>query len=706
MDLPKLAVALAAFASTCSTPLFAADAGCGETSVPTFQVQGRGDASEFVGQTVVVEAVVTGAFAGSGSAGAQRLVSVQDRHGDGDDRTSDGLLVYINATTVITGSVSLLPNERLRVWGAVVEYEGETQLVAHAIASCGTDEPPLPVEITFPLEASRRWGETAWVGDFEAREGMLVRLPAGLHINDLSANLRHGELSLVHGDLPWVFTHTREPHADEYDAHERAISRRSVGLDDGSDVLYPEPPWPSIALGSELAAPLIGVVREPRADALPGQLAYRIVPAAPPSFHPSGGALTAAQDDISKSPGALRVVSVNLHNLFSAGGNNAACYPSQTDSDCRGDPNSTARAAHLETSARRVASLEPDVVAASEVQNDFGNGGETWQAWVRQLDVAVAERIEAQEGSAHCSGYRAVLPEVYLGGDAIAVAVAYCADHLELTEVSWPTEEDIAGWGRGIFGEPNTSRVPLLAGFRVRGSGRHWAVVVNHFKSRSPGVLETSCPTEGGRDCDARDGQGFWNETRLNAASAVASWVERWDVPVLLVGDLNAYVHEQPLTRLRERGFSLLTAGRVPVPSYIYAGRLGVLDHALITDPHLATVERAGVVAQNVGVGLGAVSYSDHNPIFVDLNLEPPMTCDCDATGAVRGSSEDDVLIGTPGSDVMCGFGGDDVLLGLGGDDCISGGLGEDWLVLDPSTTNYDGEHLVMSGTSATTCDF
>lgn len=697
-------VASFAITSTMSASLFAADIRCGEAFVTTFQVQGRGDASPLAETTVAIEAVVTAEFTGSSSAGAQRLVFVQDPEGDGDDASSDGLAVYVDATTVIGDDVTLAVGELLRVWGSVLEYDGETQLVAFELVRCGEGEPPLPVDLTFPLAATRRWSETAWVADFEPREGMLARLPGGLRVNDVSATARHGELSLVQGELPWVFTHMQVPNTTEYQAYERGIARRSIALDDGSDALYADYPWPTVALGSELGAPLIGIVREPRADAPPGQAAYRLVPTEAPSFQ-TWRPPTPTSNENSKASRILRVVSANLHNLFSDGGDSGTCYPSNDASDCRGEASADARAAHLVSSARHIASLEPDVIAASEVQNDFGEGGETWKSWVRQLGAAVAERSDAEVGAGHCSDYRPVLPDVYLGGDAIAVAVAYCADQLELTDVSWPSDEDRAGWGPGTFGEPNTSRVPLLAEFRVRSNGRRWALVANHFKSRAPGVLAEKCPTEGGRDCDVGDGQGFWNATRLAAASAIATWLERWDVPVLLVGDLNAYAHEDPMNRLTESGFALLTAAQTTVPSYVYAGRLGVLDHAFVSERDLEIIQRARVVAHNVGQGLDKLVYSDHNPVFVDLDFEAPTTCDCQAVGAVTGTVNDDVLLGTPQSDVICGYGGDDVLVGLGGDDCVSGGLGEDWLVVDPSTSVYDGEHVVAPNTSAATCD-
>src|SRR5262249_45009449 len=47
----------------------------------------------------------------------------------------------------------------------------------------------------------------------------------------------------------------------------------------------------------------------------------------------------------------------------------------------------------------------------------------------------------------------------------------------------------------------------------------------------------------------------------------------------------------------------------------------------------------------------------------------------------IRGTINEDVLVGTPKADVICGLGGNDVIKGLGGNDTLIGGPGNDTLI-------------------------
>ena len=44
----------------------------------------------------------------------------------------------------------------------------------------------------------------------------------------------------------------------------------------------------------------------------------------------------------------------------------------------------------------------------------------------------------------------------------------------------------------------------------------------------------------------------------------------------------------------------------------------------------------------------------------------------------IRGTINNDQIVGTPKPDVICGLGGNDVIAGLGGNDRIDGGAGDD----------------------------
>ena len=78
-------------------------------------------------------------------------------------------------------------------------------------------------------------------------------------------------------------------------------------------------------------------------------------------------------------------------------------------------------------------------------------------------------------------------------------------------------------------------------------------LVVNHLKSKN-------CGGETGGDVDSGDGQACFNATRTAAAEALVDWMATHptgvdDDDVLVMGDLNSYAKEDPITVLVNAGF-------------------------------------------------------------------------------------------------------------------------------------------------------
>ena len=66
-------------------------------------------------------------------------------------------------------------------------------------------------------------------------------------------------------------------------------------------------------------------------------------------------------------------------------------------------------------------------------------------------------------------------------------------------------------------------------------------------------------------DPDTGDGQGNCNKTRTSAAAAEAAWLATdptgsGDPDVLIMGDLNSYAKEDPITALTAAGYQDLVA--------------------------------------------------------------------------------------------------------------------------------------------------
>jgi hypothetical protein len=185
------------------------------------------------------------------------------------------------------------------------------------------------------------------------------------------------------------------------------------------------------------------------------------------------------------------------------------------------------------------------------------------------------------------------------------------------------------------------NRASLAQAFQQNANAAIFIVSVNHLKSKgSPCDL----PDQG-------DGQGNCNAVRTNAAQQLAAWLATHptgiaDPDILLVGDYNAYAQEDPITALKNAGYTNLIETRLGqgAYSYVFDGQWGYLDHALASaslNPQVSGVAEYHINADEPSVldyntdfksaNLQAILYaadqfrvSDHDPVVVGLNLAAP----------------------------------------------------------------------------------
>ena len=152
-------------------------------------------------------------------------------------------------------------------------------------------------------------------------------------------------------------------------------------------------------------------------------------------------------------------------------------------------------------------------------------------------------------------------------------------------------------------------------------------------------------------DPDTGDGQGNCNLTRTAAAEAMLAWLETDptgvnDADYLIIGDLNAYAMEDPITALKDGGYTDLVNSYVGAEaySYIYYGQAGYLDHALASPSLLSQVTGATIWHINADepkvldyntefktdgqidslYNVDPYRASDHDPVIVGLDLASP----------------------------------------------------------------------------------
>ena len=565
---------------------------CGDPFTPVFTIQGSGNVTPLLGQVHATEGVVVGVFTGS-----SRLNGyfIQDPTGDDDPLTSDGLFVFHPAAS------GLNEGDLVRVFGRVTEFFGLTQIdqVQNLlVCDTGLTVAPTPVELPMPDPVDG-------VPYLERYEGMLVTFPQELTATDHFNLGRFGEVTLsVNGRL-FNPTNVAMPGSDAI-ALQAENNRRQILLDDGSNLQNPVPPPPFFAADGTLrlgdtTQNLTGVMSF-------GFSAYRIQPTQPVEFTRINNRAE-FPDGVS---GTIRVASFNVLNYFTTLDTGAPiCGPNQ-NLGCRGANTPEEFERQRVKIIEAIVRLDADVIGLIELEN---NPSESLQDLVNGLNDLLG-------------------PDTYdfidtgtIGTDAIKLGIIYqparvtpFGDHAILDSSVDPRFLD------------DKNRPVLAQSFDAR--GEIFTVAINHLKSKG-----SPCDDVG--DPDLGDGQANCNLTRTYAALAMADWLAAdptgsGDPDVFILGDLNAYRLEDPITALKEEGgytdlVDLFIGAEAY--SYVFFGQAGYLDHALATP---------SVVDRVTGVTIWAINADE--PRALDYNdFNQPSLFQPDQ---FRSSDHDPVLVG------------------------------------------------------------
>jgi len=595
MKRPMLLLITLLLAALAGTVAADAAGACGEPVTRIAAIQGRADVSPRVGESLAIEAVVTAAYPDLDGFYVMEPEALRDD----DPATSEGLFVYQPGARVNAG-------DRLRVTGTVEEYHGLTQLRATGRRLCERNVPVAPVPLMLPF---------ADPADREALEGMLVSVAQPLTVSDTHELARYGSLTLSHGRL-FIPTQVAAPGAPAR-AVRAANALNRIQLDDGSHVGNPATvryPRGGLAANNPLRA---GYRTRPFQAVLTyGFQAWRLQPVGEVRFDAANPRSPAPP----RAPGSdLRVAAFNVLNYFNGDGDGGEGGGFPT---ARGAISAEELARQQAKLVAALKGLDADVVGLMELEND-GYGAD---AALAQLTAALGP------------DWRYVNPgRERLGGDAIAVGLIYRHGVVEALGRAATTDA-------GAF-RTGGHRLPLAQTFRPRGGGQAITVVVNHFKSKG------GCPGRG-ENADRGDLQGCWNAARVAAAGQLLSWLKgdptgTGQAPWLIIGDLNSYPREDPITRLRDAGLvDLIRRFQGPETyTYTYRGEAGYLDHALASEGLMDRVLAAGPWPINADEPV-AFDYrlpgfqsadqhrryyapdpwraSDHDPVFVDLRLTSP----------------------------------------------------------------------------------
>ena len=560
-------------------------AGCGDRPAAVAAegiaaVQGQAGRSAFEGQRARVEGVVTllladGAF-------------VQSLQADADPTTAEGLFVM-----PAEGQPALEVGQQVRAEGLVAESGDGATLTTLADARIevrGSAPLPEPAALAAPP------------ADWEAFEGMRLRIDAPLTVSGNDALLRFGEIDLAFEGRIYAPTEIAPP-GDRANALRAANRARSLVLDDASTAENPATiAWLSAPVSAEAplraGSTLTGVqgVLDQRwggyrlqADAVVGEVQPSPRPPAP------------------TVEGAIRVAGMNLLNLFNGDGQGGG-FPTE-----RGAKDYDGYARQLAKHVAVITALDPAIIAAQELEND-GFGPES----------AVQELADALNAAQPGARWTPVASEGRPGSDQITVGILYRADRVK--PVGAPA---LATEGPFEYG----SRPVLAQSFRA-GRGPVFTVASVHFKSKG------GCESAEGADRDQGDGQACFNAKRVESAEAMHDWLAgdptgSGSDRVAAIGDYNAYAMEDPIRVLRERGWveaAMAAEGGAAPHSFVFDGQAGRLDHAMLSASMAAMLRGAAKWPVNsdesigfaydgaLGREAGPWRSSDHDPMLLGFD--------------------------------------------------------------------------------------
>ncbi len=654
-------------------------------------IQGTQDTALLVGQTVVVEGIVSGDFQ-NGDADDFRSIGgffLMEETEDQDENalTSEGIFAFEG-----DGDTALDVNagDKVRVLGTVVERFGKTTIEVTDVRveeAEAVDPLSLAVGITLPDLDGR-----------EAIESMLVTVTEALTFTESFDYEDFGTATLSTDGPVYQFTQLNAPDVAGNSAYQAETQNRLITIDNGTDgrrgdfdpITAPDGALlggdNTIRMGQS-TTDLTAIV-----DFTFGEFSLRL----------PGGVDFDLDEDTNPEPLApldvgsdYKVATLNVLNFFTTveGTTDIGAQP-------RGADNPEELARQTDKLVTAIVGLDSDVVGLIELENDFAGDSFAIMTLVDAINVRVGE-----------VRWDYVDPGIeFVGDDAIAVGFIYDTFTTNLVgdAAILDTPEFLNPLGAG---SPDASfnRAALAQTFEDKDSGGIFTASVNHFKSK--GSL-----TGAEADEDQGDGAGNNNATRTEAARVLSEWLETdptnsGDDDVLILGDLNSYARETPITTLEDAGYTDLARNFEGDEAYSFrfSTQIGTLDYGLANESLLNQVTGADTwhinsdtpvifdynlddtftfpnilrpTDQELFDGLNPGRASDHDPLVIGLDLEndaPPL-----------------IISGTDGNDRLAGTGGNDILISGGGRlDVMTGGGGADIFVFTDTEDRRDGLRIL-----------
>jgi uncharacterized protein len=604
----------------------------GITKIHDIQGSGSTFNSLYAGERTI-EGIVTKTFSGASKLNGF-YVQEEDVDVDTDATTSEAIFVY-DPTGLFTGKVG----DKVAVTGSAKEFTTSTTSPANTssltqfdtltsvkVVSSGNALPTV-TKIQLPVTS-----EAA----LERYEGMLVNLSATTGDLTVTENYqlgRYGQVVLAAagpGNQAGTdarleqYTQFNAPSVAGYAAYLTQLDNRKIYLDDGSGAQNPDPEIfarggnPLSATNTLRSGDTVASVTGILDERFEG---YRVQTDSPVNFV-AGNPRPATPPVVG---GTLKVASFNLLNYFNDLDTGASISIGGGSFQPRGANNAAEFTRQRNKEIQAIINIGADVFGLMELENNgFGSTS------------AIQDLVNGLNAVAGAGTYSFITPKTAISTDAITVGMIYkSAKVIPVGDAATMA----AGYSAAF---DKVGRKPLAQTFKEIATGESFTLVANHFKSKG-----SSSGTAG--DADALDGQGFSNGIRTREAEDLSKWLATnptgtTDTDYLVLGDLNAYAKEDPLTTLAAAGYANLLP--TSAYSYVFNGQVGSLDHALgssslakqvsgVDEWHINADEPTVLDYNTEFKSAGQVTSfysadqyrsSDHDPILVGLNLKSGTT--------------------------------------------------------------------------------
>jgi predicted extracellular nuclease len=572
---------------------------CGDPFTFIHDIQGTALVSPRVGGLATVEGIVVADYQASGSFGG---FYVQEEDANDDPASSEGIFVFTGGTPR-----AVRRGDHVRVSGTVTEFSNLTELTqVRSVRVCSSGHSVTPAPVTLPVES---------VAHLERYEGMLVTLPQDLTVSEHFSLARFGEVVLsANGRLP-IPTAVVSPGAEAI-AQQDLNNRSRIVLDDSNNQQNIDPTrYPSGGLSASntlrtgyTVHGVTGVLEERF-----GQ--YRVQPVGAIDFDASTNPRPSAPEAVG---GNLKIASMNVLNYFNGDGQGGG-FPTE-----RGAEDLEEFARQRDKVIRAMLRVDADLYGLLEIEND-PLGGSALE------DVVSGLNDEAGAGTF------SFIDTGTFGGDLIRSAIVY--KPATLTPIGAYKLLDASVDPRWI---DRGNRPALTQTFESNLTGGRFTVSVNHLRSKGSSCDSATSPFG---DPDVGDGQGNCNKVRTAAATALVQWLATdptgsGDPDFLIIGDLNSYAKEDPITAMVGAGYTDLVGSHLGASAYsfVFGGQSGYIDHALAS-PDL--------VRQVTGVTEWHINADE--PVALDYNKNfktPNQVTTFYAPDEFRSADHDPLIVG------------------------------------------------------------